>query len=542
MSDDAEPDRPGNRFDAELYALAQVVSECEPAELKRLIERIRHQGRAVTVIRLLGTFALRNSIDRLIDAAREHHLSYRDAINVLATAAICRSVREAAELVRKLDLTDPGEADAPGSQLTKDIIRDIARQRPIPDIADIVRLLRGSDHPKLVDELVHSFAHPKSGRRNIDKALLYITLVAEQKDDCTSAAGILLRETLDAIVGEGARHAPDLSAEQPDDLVGALHELSPSDPVLERWIDGELEKKATRADTIVLVAALLGVSPNSSEHLLDHVCRKWSEDNLVRLCAEIQAEHPQRFDAVRRRVASGQTRGRLRNIITWWQGSGVLARTTPALLADIVAGRGRAAPGPLSMGEVDDLVEGHADADYNRLLWIAAAEHVAGRTGRETADLLAKVTGRQDWWKAAQTVAERLAAQVFAEEPGATGVLVDYLNALPRGSSAVKLALRELADPAQAHRPDRSWAVVVAEVADLLCASRPRVSEELLERYLENELVVTAEDVAVVVRRLQGGALGDQKLADLLRMTVGRWYDVGGREDAIRRLEAPAHV
>lgn len=58
----------------------------------------------------------------------------------------------------------------------------------------------------------------------------------------------------------------------------------------------------------------------------------------------------------------------------------------------------------------------------------------------------------------------------------------------------------------------------------------------MLERFLENEQLVTPAAVVEVVGGVLALPLPDAEL--LLRATVGRWSDVGHRDDAVAELRA----
>ncbi|GAA1934154.1 hypothetical protein [Kitasatospora viridis] len=512
------------------------------------------QAQPATAIRALYAFALTRSVADLIESAT--HFRNRDAVNVLAIAALCRSVSEAAELaIGQWDAVPAAEARLGGPAgaaglddpevarlraLRDGIVHDVACQRTTLDVAAFIRECRGHGRAELAERTVQVFARTSSGRTNLDKALLYLAL---RDEGCEQEADELLRRTLDAIGrAGGTERDPDTSPVELHDLVGALHHLSPSERILEKWIDAELKLPTTRKAAIQLAAVLLADRPGGPDTLVEHVGRHWSRDNLIRLCEQLARQSCGRYEDVGRHVAARTDLQDLADLVRAWDGSKVLGRSTETLLAQIVARGAESAQGPRSLAELDDLAawldDSEASARCGRLLRRAAAEHVDGRSGQELAVLLGRVDRRPDHERAAQRIAQRLAARVIATGTG-NEVFVDYLKALraARDTEAVYAARRELADPSGSAEQLRHWRAVVADIADRLYSQGLQDDGwDLLERYLENEQRITTQDVVEVVAGLQGSAMPEERRYLLLRATVGRWSDGPRREEVVTVL------
>jgi hypothetical protein len=489
-----------------------------------------------TAIRALHAFAVKRPIAELIESSV--FFDYRDAVNVLATAALCRNVKQAAELAR-------GQWDAErasgreGTPLTDGIIHDVACQRTALDVAVFIRECRRAGESELVDKTLRVFARLSSGRTNLDKALLYIALCDEK---CEQEAAELLRRTLAAIDEHGSAQASDTDPVELHDLVGALHQLSPSERILEKWIDGELSFPERVPRTRQLVGRLIVSRPDGPDTLIEHVGRRWQWRDLVEVCGQLSRHYPKKCAAVRQHAASRTEVKELAEIIIAWQQSEPLVKTTKDLLADIVA-TGTERAGPRSLADLDGLhivlrnFKAHPQCD--RLLRIAAALHIDGRTADDLVTLLSKVEQRRDRQRVAQTIGERLAARVL--ETGAdTDLFVEYVGKLRSAgySEAVYSARRELADPSGSDQSLEQSAALIAEVADRLY--RKDLADDgwdLLERYMENEQRVTPQDVAVVVARLCDIKMDEKDRYFLLRATVGRWSDVRRRDEAVAELQ-----
>ncbi|MFE0326958.1 hypothetical protein ACFW08_09200 [Streptomyces sp. NPDC058960] len=530
------------------------VTDCDVEEFISTMQAIREGDPPETIngdkpqpanaIRALHAFATRREIADLIKSAGTNGFKYRDAVNVLATAALCRSVEETAKLT--IGQWEAERAEGSGdTPKTEDIIRDIARQRTVLDVAVFVRECRA--HRELVDRTLRAFAHSSSGRRNLDKALLYIAL---RDQDCLPEAADLLHLTLAAINENGAQQTPDTGpAKELDDLVGALYELSPSERILEEWLDRELRSPRRASETVQLVARLLAGSPAGAATLAEHVGCRWEPDVLVELCGQLSERPSERSAeqcaAVRRHAASHRDVWRLAAIVKAWQGSPILARTTRELLADVVTMGTARSEGPRSLEDIDDLAHvlrnRRAAPECNRLLRLVAAEHIDGRSGTDLAVLLHRVERRprRDRPRVAQKIAERVTARTLEAQDNAVDLFVDYIKALHDmgDADAAFVARRELADPSRPDVKHRVWATAVADIAGCLWhAGLTGDSTDLLERYLENEQRVAPEDVAVVVERLHRSVADETLWRSLLAATVGRWSDANRRNRAISEL------
>ncbi|WP_372405605.1 hypothetical protein [Streptomyces luteireticuli] len=544
------------------------VTECGIGEFARRVQAIREGERPVTgtsepprpaaALRALHAFAIRRKTPDLIEAAKKRHLGYRDAVNVLATAALCRSVKEAADLThlqwKAESGPEGGEGDGGETPQTDDIIRDIARQRTVPDVAAFVRECRRFDGTPLVTKTLGAFTHGSSGRRNLDKALLYVAL---RDEDCAEEAAELLRRTLAAIDDDASGCAPGTGpAEQLDDLVGALHEISPSERILEDWIDGQLADVERVPDTIRLVVRLIAALPPGPDPdpLTAHIGLRWERYGLIRLCEQLSEHAPEKCGTVRECAASRRRLRELAEIITDWRRSERLTKTVRDLLRDVVAMGTARADGPRSLDDLDDLAgelrHVGADPECGRMLRIVAAEHVEGRSGAELAALLHRVERRGDRWRASRTIAERLTARALGADGEVGGVIVGYVEALraARDTHTIDTTLKEVADSSHAEphsgHDHRAWVALITEVADRLYRSGLTADgANLLERCLENEQRITPEDVRLVVGRLRSGMAEPAGWLALLSATVGRWTDAHLRDGAVRQLrEAGFHA
>ncbi|GAA2921772.1 hypothetical protein GCM10020221_17450 [Streptomyces thioluteus] len=528
------------------------VTACGIGEFVRRMQAIREgerpatdtsePPRPATAMRALHAFAVERPTADLIEAAQNGHFGYRDAVSVLATAALCRSVKEAADLTSRQWEAEsgPSSGDTPK---TDDIIRDIARQRTVPDVAAFVRECRTLGKDPLVSKTLCAFTHRSSGRRNLDKALLYLAL---RDEDCAGEAAELLRRTLAAIDEDATeRTAGTGPAEQLDDLVGALHEISPSERILEEWIDGQLRDLGGVSDTIRLVVRLIAGRPPGPDTLAAHVGGAWGRYEIIPLCAQLSTRAPEKCVLVREHLASRRDVRELAEIVADWRASENLAKTTRELLKDIVARGTARTDGPRPLGDLDDLDRSlrhvRADPECGRMLRLVAAEHVDGRSGADLAALLHRIERRGDRWRAAQTIAERLTARALGADSEVGGVLVAYIGALreARDAHTIDTTLKEVADFSHSGQDHRAWVALIADVADRLHrAGLTADGTNLLERCLENEQRVTPEDVGLVVRRLRGAMAESAHWRALLSATVGRWTDAHQRDGAVRELRA----
>ncbi|GHF71653.1 hypothetical protein GCM10010218_61090 [Streptomyces mashuensis] len=537
------------------------VTACEIGEFVRRVQALREgeqpgidtdpgePPRPATAIRALHAFAVMRPTADLIEAARKD-FSYRDAVSVLATAALCRSVPEAAELTIRQWRAESKHGDR--TPKTDDIIRDIARQRTVPDVAAFVRECRKADKAPLVAKTLGAFTEPRSGRRSLDKALLYIAL---RDEGCAEEAVELLGRTLKGLGDLDATNAVD-DADALDDLVGALHELSPSERILEEWIDKELRFPQRVPYTIGRVVRLTVGRPPGRDALVEHIGRHWRRHDLVELCSQLCRTAPDKCAQVRLHAASRHDVQELADVIIAWRGAESLARTTRDLLRDIVAMRAAPQGGPRSLSDLADLDHVlrniRADPECNRMLRLVAAEHVDGRSGADLATLLHRIERRGDRWRAAQNIAAQLTARALRQDDAASRTLVDYIKALREAQDTRTIAttLKELADSSRSGHSSHSghahavWVTLVADIAERLC--RLELTDDamnLLERCLESEHRIAPEDAPKVVGRLRGGgAKPPEWVASLLSATVGRWFDAHLRDSALQRLSEAGFV
>jgi hypothetical protein len=542
---DGQEARGSDSGDAEAWGVGyEWVTTCSVQTFKRRVKAIREgmetvsEPRPATAIRALYAFALNRSVDELIASARE--FDNRDAITLLATAALSRNILQAAELAIK-----QWDADEEGGEhrlrLTHGVIHDIACQRTVLDVAVFIRECRKAGKHRMVDRTVQVFTTPGSGRTNLDKALLYIAL---RDEGCVREAAELLRQALFAITDNGSMEDADTVPREFRDLAGALHELSPSERILEEWIDAQLLLEDHVHDTRRIITQLIATGTDRRDTLMEHVGRRRSRYDIVEICGQLAKESlTEKCVEIRGHAASRDNLEDLAEIVRVWHESEILTRTTKDLLADIVAG-GDGGP-PRSPRELDrlDTVLGNVNAsqECRRLLRVAAAVHTDGRTGTDLVALLGRVEGTRDRNRAAQTIAQRLAVRILEQGAGAD-LFVEYVKGL-RGvgrGDAVYLACKELADPSGRVRTPAGSGEVIAEIAARLYDEPDpvlhRYGWDLLERCLENEQRVTPEDVAVVVARLCASQLPGEERHFLLRATVGRWSDAHRREAAVEVL------
>lgn len=542
---DGQDARGSDSGDAEAWGIGyEWVTTCSVQTFKRRVKAIREgmesvsEPRPATAIRALYAFALNRSVDELIASARE--FDNRDAITLLATAALSRNILQAAELAIK-----QWDADEEGGEhrlrLTHGVIHDIACQRTVLDVAVFIRECRKAGKQRMVDRTVQVFTAPGSGRTNLDKALLYIAL---RDEGCVREAAELLRQALFAITDNGSMEDTDTVPREFRDLAGALHELSPSERILEEWIDAQLLLEDHVHDTRRIITQLIATGTDRRDTLMEHVGRRRSRYDIVEICGQLAKESlTEKCVEIRGHAAARDNLEDLAEIVRVWHESETLTRTTKDLLADIVAGGdgGR----PRSPRELDrlDTVLGNVNAsqECRRLLRVAAAVHTDGRTGADLVALLGRVEGTRDRNRAAQTIAQRLAVHILEQGAGAD-LFVEYVKGL-RGAGrgdAVYLACKELADPSGTVRTPAGSGEVIAEIAARLYDEPDpvlhRYGWDLLERCLENEQRVTPEDVAVVVARLCASQLPGEERHFLLRATVGRWSDAHRREAAVEVL------
>ncbi|WP_189863931.1 hypothetical protein [Streptomyces poonensis] len=511
------------------------VTRIQAQQFVGVLRWMREVNCEAMAMRALHAFALCRPVDELVGLA--HHFDPRDAVMLMATAALSRPVGEAAELAATQHEAEARNERAP---ITASLVHDVACQRTALDVAVFVRVLE-QRQPALARGTVNAFASPGSGRTNLDKALLHTAL---HDEGCHREADRLLGLTLQAIADSppGAAGAGE-QGEEIADLAGAFQHLSPAGRVLERWVEERLnasdaiEVERTRR----LVATLIARRGTGRDALAEHIGRTTQPRHLVKLCAMLVKDEasPVKCAQVRYYAAGHKDVQELAVLVASWHKEPALTRTTRDLLADAVAGPSASgsSPRPLNeLGQLDKWLTLDAAApDCSRMLCYVAAVRVEGRSGAELVTLLGRVERRRDRTRAAQEAGRRLAIAVMRPDADRDW-FVDCLRALhdAKHSVAVRAACRELSDPSPGSKAD---AALVADVAARLHHTRLRnVAWSLLERFLENEQLVTPSDVVQVVERVLALPLPDAKL--LLRATVGRWSDVGHRDDAVAALRA----
>ena len=514
-----------------------------------------------TAVRILQTFALRRPIDDLLELVPDQengHFDRLDATAVLALAALIRPVEQAAQLAigrwETERVRDPLQA-----RLTDSIVHDVTAQRTVPEVAVFVRTCLQTE-PKqdaLVEKTLTAFVGVGSGRTNLDKALLNIALSDERCGNCEpcgrrekcercgEAASMLLGFILEANAGT-AVPVPRGGIER-DGIVGTLRHLSPSQRIVEDWIDERMSRSREVRKTLRLVAELLVVEPAGARGLAEHIGGRWSARRVCDLCEILVARSDECFTMVRGFAAARPDPDveSLADLIKYWQESEQLSGTLKELLADIVARGSERSAGPRSLDFIEDLdetlVNEKAPEECRAKLRIAVAEHVYGRSGAEVAKLLGEVGRRADLRRAAKVVNERLTAQRFAG--GIDGeAFVEYFKGLEKlkGSSSLTFwAVQELSDPKASDGTPEATAEAVADIAArLYTQGLDEVGFDLLERRLENEQAITPRDAADIVQRVRGEdeMPGDDRWRSLLGATVGRWAEIRRRDEVLVEL------
>lgn len=537
-----------------------------------ILRRMREEHREAMAMRALHAFALRRPVGELVHLA--HHFDPRDAVMLMATAALSRPVGEAAELAV---MQQEAESRSERAPITASLVHDVACQRTAFDVAVFVRVLE-QRRSALAKRTVQVFAGPGSGRTNLDKALLHTAL---RDEGCHREADLLLGLTLRAIADSppGAAGAGE-EGEEIADLAGAFQHLSPAGRVLERWVEERLNASdATEVErTRRLVAKLIARRGTGHDALAEHIGRTTQPRHLVKLCAMLAKDEasPAKCALVRHYAAANANVQELAVLVASWHKEPALTRTTRSLLNDIVAGTSApsaetpsastpsastaasiptptssapsaastpppsaAVSSPRPLNELTQLGEwlslDGAAPECSRLLCQVAAVRVEGRSGADLVTLLGRVERSRDRTRAAHEVGRRIAMAVMGTGEGRDW-FVECVRALhdAKYAVAVRSACRELSDPSQELTVD---AELVADVAGRLHhAGLHKVSWTLLERFLENEQLVTPADVVEVVGQVLALPLPDAEL--LLRATVGRWSDVGHRDDAVAALRA----
>lgn len=491
-------------------------------------------------IQILQAFALRRPIKDLLKLAETQDaggFAALDATAVLALAALTRPVKEAARLAIKHWTMESGDATRPPA--TDSIVHDVTAQRTVQEVAVFIKVCRGEGPPDLVSKALRAFVMTTSGRTSLDKALLYIALRDEL---CAEDAAELLWLTLN----EAREEASALAAAGSEPLVGvigALRHLSPSEGIVEGWIDELMEKPKRESGTVKLVADLLVGEPEDGRGLAEHVGCSWRPRRLIDLCEILAKRSLAGSDLVRQYAAARSDKDSLAEIIQLWHRSEELTGTLKDLLADIVAGGADGSSGPRTIDFLEDLQQrlenDRAPVKCRKELRVAVAAHVRDRTGKQAALLLGRV-GRGELRRAAQAVNERLTVRLLEGEIDGEA-FVDYLKGLQDLTEASALtfwALRELSDPTASDHALEGTASVVGDVAARLYQEGLAViGFDLLERCLENEQWLDAADAVGIVGRVRDGAmLDDERWDSLLSATVGRWAEARRRDEVVAAL------
>src|ERR1700677_332541 len=496
-------------------------------------------------IQLLQTFALRRPIDdllRLTKTEETEGFAPLDATAVLALAALTRPVKEAARLAIEHWMMESRDATRP--PLTDSIVHDVTAQRTVQEVAVFIRVCRREGPPDLVSKALRAFVMMASGRTSLDKALLYIALRDEL---CTEDAAELLWLTLTGASEE--RSAPAAAGfGSRVGVVGALRHLSPSEGIVEDWIDQVMEVAKREPGTVKLVADLLVGEPEDSRGLAEHVGRSWKPRRLIDLCEMLAKRSPACSELVRRYAAARPDKDSLAEIIELWHRSEVLAGTLKHLLADIVAGGDGSSSGPRPIDFLENLPQtlenDRAPRKCCKELRVSVAAQVRNRTGKQVAFLLGQV-GRAELRRAAQSVNEQITMRLLEHEIDSEA-FVDYHNGLqdlPEASSLTFWALHELSDPTASDHALEGTAAVIGDVAARLYEEGlADIGFDLLERCLENEQWLDAEDAVGIVGRGHRGAMPkDERWDSLLSATVGRWAESRRRDEVVAALRRESY-
>lgn len=552
-----------------VVARVQAIREGSPDDFDPLAPQ---PGEAM---RILQTFALRRSIDDLLSLEREpqspatsqtssEHTWPRleprtpqipdapqgfeplDARAVLALAALTRPVKQAAALAIKQWKQEQTAATEPAlPPLTGRILHDVTAQRSVQDVAEFVAECRGKRENDLAFRALDAFVETEtSGRTSLDKAQLFLAL---RDEECGAEASYLLAKALRQ-AGETSRSREAAGSRYRAGIVAALRHLSPSERIVEDWIDGQLKDASREKETIELAANLILGEPEGSRSLAEHIGLTWIPRLLIDLCMSLARARDSGESLVRRHVAARPDNESLAEIIEQWHRSGPLAGGLKGLLADIVAaGAARAeASNPRGIRFLNTLHQvlenRRAPVECRRELRIAAAAHVEGRSGLEVATLLGKVE-RRDLHRAAQLVNRRLTQRLLTGEIGAAD-FVSYLSGLREWSTETPAltfwALRELAEPTSLdYYVPGTLAPVIGDIAlTLYKQGHDKAGFDLLERCLENEQWLDAADAVTIVGRVRPGLRpGDPRWDALLSATVGRWADTQRRDEVVAALQ-----
>jgi hypothetical protein len=510
------------------------VTQVDGPQFARILDQMRSTRSEAMAMRALHAFALRRRVDDLVDLS--DGFDARDAVMIMATAALARPVSEAAELAMLQQVRETGRQNAP---ITASIVHDVACQRTAFDVAVFVRVVY-EQYPELADRTVAAFAGPGSGRTNLDKALLHTALLDEK---CPLQADHLLELTLHAVATDGPGGTEE-QGEEIADLAGAFLHLSPHGQILETWAQAQLSAPDARQvdHARQLIARLIARRGSGHDALAAHIGRTAQPRDVVKLCALLTREEdsPAKCALLRHHAAVHTDVQGLAKLISLWHRDPVLTTTTRDLLTDIVTVPSGVDGAPRSLDVLAQLYdwlneEESGDDTCAALLCHVAAVQVRGRSGSELVELLNRIKRSRERTRAAHEVGRQLAIAVL-EQLGDQQWFVDCLRMLrqSRHVEAVDSACRELSDPSPELTAD---AVLVADVAGQLhMVGLKKVAWTLLERFLENEQLVQPPDVLAVVDGILAIPLPDAEL--LLRATVGRWSDVRHRDKAVDALRS----
>ncbi|MBO1330084.1 hypothetical protein [Streptomyces sp. VRA16 Mangrove soil] len=508
------------------------VTQVDGRQFARILDQMRSTNNEAMAMRALHAFALRRSVDDLVDLT--DGFDARDAVMIMATAALARPVSEAAELAMLQREREAGRQSAP---ITASLVHDVACQRTAFDVAVFVRVVH-VQYPELADRTVGVFAGSGSGRTNLDKVLLHTALLDEK---CRLQADRLLELTLHVVAVDTPGGAEE-QGEEIADLAGAFLHLSPHGQVLETWAQSQLSAPDARQvdHARKLIARLIARRGSGHDALAAHIGRTAQPRDVVKLCALLTREElsPAKCALLRRHAAGNTDVQGLAKLVSLWHRDPVLTASTRELLTDIVTVPTGVDGAPRSLDVLAQLCdwlneEEGGDDTCAALLCHIAAVQVRGRSGSELAELLNRIKRSRERTRAAHEVGRQLAVVVMGPQ-GDRQWFVDCLRVLRHGrhAEAVDAACRELSDPSPELTAD---ALLVAEVAGQLhMVGLEKAAWTLLERFLENEQLVQPPDVLAVVDGILAIPLPDAEL--LLRATVGRWSDVRHRDATVDAL------
>lgn len=502
-------------------------------------------------------FAVHRTIPDLLELAR-HAAGHDDALQALATAALRRPPEEAARLVVQHLWETRAAGGAPEAtdatdgidDLTGAVIDDVAGQRTALDLADFLSAcrdpgVREEEARQVAVRTIDRFTSADSGRSQKDKARLYVLLY---ESDLLEEADRVMRGSLMHLdPGEGGSLAEDSRTVE---FAEALGTLNPSRPLLVDWIADRLRSQQEGAGYKAyrrLVAQLLYGDPASRRRLVEMLGRLDPQDMVVILHLLFEAADDEVFAESRRYAASTPDSTQLARLVAAWEKEFGLDACLRGFLGDIVGVGGGPDGGPRTPDGLEALAGAMerfgASPECRQMLWREAAHRVEGRTGEDVVWLLGRIPSTRHRRIAEQRAARQMAGAVLtAAAP--VDQFVQYLRALhgttgfdPR--TAVFLACKELADPERSDRRLRAPVPVLAETAvRLYGAGLLSYAEDLLERCMEDEHRMRADDLRSLVASLLADGFPVTELTTLLKNTLGRWSDALRRADAVDAVGA----